>query len=110
MCCSEPGLPRIAIHAPRLPLGSSPIKVQFAGDTDMEDWMSHLTSVCCQINEVQGKPSAKSVWTTTTLGDVFLFDSFHLEAAQYDAETKTYVQEIDFSGAETPYLAHLNNG
>jgi hypothetical protein len=39
-----------------------------------------------------------------------LFDSFHLEAAQYDAETKTYVQEIDFSGAETPYLAHLNNG
>lgn len=44
MCCSEPGSPRLAIHAPRLPQGSSPIKLQFNCDSDMEDWLAHLTS------------------------------------------------------------------
>lgn len=87
MCCSEPGLlffkknkffvlisntlghPRFAIHAPRLPIGSSPLRLQFSGDSDMEDWLAHLASVCCQINEVSGKPSNSSIWTTSSLGD-----------------------------------------
>lgn len=44
VCCSEPSKPRIAVHTPKLTKGSSPLKLQFSGDTDMEDWMANLTS------------------------------------------------------------------
>jgi len=44
ICCSEPSKPRIAIHTPKLTKGSLPFKLQFSGDTDMEDWMANLTS------------------------------------------------------------------
>ncbi|XP_055626940.1 tectonin beta-propeller repeat-containing protein [Toxorhynchites rutilus septentrionalis] len=110
MCCSEPGSPRLAIHAPRLPPGSSPIKIQFSGDTDLEDWISHLTSVCCQINEVHGRPSQRSVWITSNMGDVFVFDPSNLEAVQWRGEQKVFQQKIDLSAAETPYLTSLSNG
>uniref|UniRef100_A0A1B0GNN2 Tectonin beta-propeller repeat-containing protein n=1 Tax=Phlebotomus papatasi TaxID=29031 RepID=A0A1B0GNN2_PHLPP len=110
MCQSEPGCPRLAIHAPRLPLGSALIRLQFSGDTDMEDWLSHLTSVCCQINEVHGRPSDNSVWITTNLGDVFVFDPSSLKALQFKEEKQMYVQEIDLSATETPYHVPLSNG
>lgn len=42
VCCSEPGNPRIAVHIPRL--SKKPLRLQFSGDTDMEDWMANLTS------------------------------------------------------------------
>lgn len=110
MCCSEPGSARLAIHAPRLPQGSSPIKIQFNGDTDLEDWLSHLTSVCCQINEVHGKPSPGSQWITSNNGDVFVFDPTNLEASQAKTDEGNFQQKIDVSAAETPYLTALNNG
>lgn len=110
MTCSEPGQPRIAIHAPRLPLGSSPIKLQFSGDTDLEDWLSHLTSVCCQLNDVYGKPSNNSIWATTTFGEVFVFDPTQLKESQYNTETKMYLKEADVSATETPYLVKLDCG
>lgn len=43
VCCSEPGNPRIAVHTPKLSR-SKVIRLQFAGDTEMEDWLAHLTS------------------------------------------------------------------
>lgn len=109
-CCSEPGSPRIAIHAPRLPAGSSPLKLQFSGDTEMEDWISHLTSVCCQINEVHGKPAADSIWITSNLGDVFVFDPTNLKSAQWNDENSCYTQTIDLTATETPYYNTLYNG
>lgn len=109
ICCSEPGTPRLAIHAPRLPHGSSPIKLQFNGDTDLEDWLSHLTSVCCQINEVNGRPSPNSIWVTSMLGDVFVFDPANLKSAQKITDNDLYTQTIDVSAAETPYHNTLNN-
>lgn len=110
MCYSEPGNPRLAIHAPRLPSGSSPLKLQFSGDTDMEDWLSHLTSVCCQINEVHGRPSPSSIWTTSSLGDVFVYDPSNLKAIQHQDDCNLCQQEIDVSVAETPYFNTLYNG
>nr|CAD7586073.1 unnamed protein product [Timema genevievae] len=44
VCCSEPAHPRIAIHTPKLTRGSTPLKLEFSGDLDMEDWMANLTS------------------------------------------------------------------
>lgn len=41
--CSEPGNPRIAVHTPKLNR-SKVIRLQFASDTEMEDWLAHLTS------------------------------------------------------------------
>lgn len=109
-CCSEPGSPRIAIHAPRLQSGCSPIKLQFSGDTEMEDWISHLTSVCCQINEVHGKPANDSIWVTTDLGDVFVFDPSNTKASQLSTENNLYAEKIDVSATETPYYNILSNG
>lgn len=109
MCCSEPGSPRLAIHVPRLPNGSSPIKLQFTGDTDLEDWLSHLTSVCCQMNEVHGTPQSNSIWMTTSLGDVFVYDPSNLKALQMNAD-KNFIQEIDVAAVETPYETPLHNG
>lgn len=43
VCCSEPSNPRIAVHTPKL-IRSKVIRLQFASDTDMEDWLAHLTS------------------------------------------------------------------
>uniref|UniRef100_T1GIE5 Galectin domain-containing protein n=1 Tax=Megaselia scalaris TaxID=36166 RepID=T1GIE5_MEGSC len=85
-CCSEAGSPRIALHAPKLKNGCSPIKLQFSGDSEMEDWISHFNSVCSQINAVYGKPSRNSIWTTSNLGDV------------------------EISALETPYYNNLCNG
>lgn len=110
ICCSEPGNPRIAIHAPRLPNGSSPIKIQFSGDSDMEDWLSHLSSVCCQINEVHGRPSPNSMWLTSSLGDVLVFDPSNAKTLQRSSDADLYRQEIDVSAAETPYSNTLYNG
>lgn len=79
----------------------------------MEDWLSHLTSVSCKINGVSGKPSNNSLWTTTSLGDVFVFDPENLKKVQLaEAQEKgsRYVQEYDLNLTETPYLVHLHNG
>lgn len=42
-CCSEPGNQRLAIYTPRLSR-SKILRLQFTGDTEMEDWLEHLTS------------------------------------------------------------------
>lgn len=109
MTCSELGHPRLAIHVSRLPLGFSPLKLQFSGDSDMEDWLSHLTSVTCQINEVRDRPSNDSIWITSQLGEVFVFDPTNLRIQQKN-NSNMYTKEIDVSAAETPYLAQLANG
>lgn len=72
--------------------------------------MSHLTSVCCQINEVHGRPSSNSIWTTSNLGDVFVYDPSYLKAIQHQSETNLCQQEIDVSATETPYFNTLYNG
>ncbi|KDR11313.1 tectonin beta-propeller repeat-containing protein isoform X6 [Zootermopsis nevadensis] len=108
VCCSEPSKPRIAIHTPKLTKDFSPIKLQFIGETDMEDWMANLTSVCCQMFGVHGSPSPGAIWITTGLGDVFVFDPAVLEVSQLSGEM--YTQELDVAGKETPYDAHLHNG
>lgn len=43
VCCSEPGNPRIAVYTPKLNR-SKILRLQFASDTEMEDWLAHLTS------------------------------------------------------------------
>lgn len=110
MCCSEPANPRLALYAPRLSVESSPLKLQFANDDEMEDWISHLTSVCCELNEIHGKPADDSQWITTNLGEVFTFDPSILKSAQYKDDIKLYEKEINMLGAETPYNTSLSNG
>lgn len=62
------------------------------------------------MNEVYGTPSSSTVWTTTNLGEVFVFDSQNLKELQYKKEINQYLQEIDVSAAETPYETQLSNG
>lgn len=107
MCCSEPGRPRIAIYTERL---SSLLKIQFTSDVEMEDWLSYLTFICCDLNDVSGRPSERSLWATTTLGDVFVFDPANLKAAQTNDNTKLCTKEMDILTSEAPYQAYLFNG
>lgn len=109
-CCSEPGAPRLALYAPRLSAAYSPLKIQFPTDSELEDWLSQLSFVCNQINEINGRPSNDAIWVTNALGDVFVYDSKNHQISQYDEETKLYSQEVDFSAQETPYYSKLFNG
>lgn len=110
MCCSEPGFPRIAIYTPRLSPNITPLKFQFTNDTEMEDWLSYLTSVCCELNEIQGPPCSDAKWATTNLGDVFCFDPSSHKIMQYNDDSKLNEKDIDMLGAETPYNTPLPNG
>lgn len=110
MCCSEPASPRIALYATRLSTANTPLKLQFSSDDEMEDWLSHLTSVCCELNEVYGKPSDDARWITTNLGDVFCFDPINHKSMQLNSDTKLYEKDVDMSCAETPYQTPLTNG
>ena len=110
MSCSEPGHPRLAIYCPRLPITISPLKLQFAGDTELEDWLSHLSSVTARLNNVDGCPTKDSFWITNNLGEVFVSDPQNLRESQQRAESELFTQEIDVSATETPYLIKLPNG
>ncbi|OAD62069.1 Tectonin beta-propeller repeat-containing protein [Eufriesea mexicana] len=105
VCCSEPGNPRIAIHTPRMPR-SKVLRLQFSSDTEMEDWLAHLTSVSCQMNNVYGKPGPNSIWATTALGDIYVYDPAVIEVLTNDV----YVQELDVAGKELPFECILQNG
>ncbi|XP_033340443.1 tectonin beta-propeller repeat-containing peroxin 23 isoform X2 [Megalopta genalis] len=107
VCCSEPGSPRIAIHTPRL-ARLKVLRLQFFSDTDMEDWLNHLTSVSCQMNNVYGRPGPNSIWTTTALGDVYVYDPTAAEENQLLNDG--YVQELDVAGKELPFECILQNG
>ncbi|XP_008548798.1 tectonin beta-propeller repeat-containing protein isoform X1 [Microplitis demolitor] len=107
VCCSEPGSPRLAIHTPRLPK-SKVLRLQFASDTELEDWISHITSVTCKTNNVYGRPGPNSIWSTTALGDVFVYDPVVAEANQLIDDT--YSQELDISSKELPFESILHNG
>ncbi|XP_030386254.1 tectonin beta-propeller repeat-containing protein [Scaptodrosophila lebanonensis] len=112
-CCSEPSAPRLAIHASHLPVNCSPVKLQFPSDAEMEDWLSHLSSVCSQINVLMGKPANNAIWVTSELGDVFAFDAANMRAQQMEDSSKGssgYVERMDVSTCETPYNNTLYNG
>ncbi|XP_068143293.1 tectonin beta-propeller repeat-containing protein [Drosophila tropicalis] len=113
-CCSEAGAPRLAIHAPHLPVNCTPVKLQFPSDAEMEDWLSHLSSVCSQINTLMGKPASNSIWLTSDLGDVFVFDAANMKSQQMDkhlaGDAGGYVERMDVSTCETPYYNTLYNG
>ncbi|KAK1121372.1 hypothetical protein K0M31_010666 [Melipona bicolor] len=106
ICCSEPGNPRIAIHTPRMPR-SKVLRLQFSTDTEMEDWLAHLTSVSCQMNNVYGTPGPNSIWTTTALGDVYVYDPAALEENQL--ANGGYIQELH-TGKDLPFECILQNG
>ncbi|XP_017059867.1 tectonin beta-propeller repeat-containing protein [Drosophila ficusphila] len=109
-CCSEAGAPRIAIHAPHLPVNCSPVRLQFSSDSEMEDWLSHLSSVCSQINTLVGKPASNAIWLTSELGDVFVFDAATMKAQQTTEPGEGYMEKMDVSTCETPYYNTLYNG
>ncbi|XP_012270435.1 tectonin beta-propeller repeat-containing protein [Orussus abietinus] len=107
VCCSEPGLPQLAIHTPRLRI-SKVLRLQFASTGDMEDWMANLTAVSCQLNNLLGKPGPSSIWGTTALGDVFVFDTDNADAVEVN--DGMYTQNLDVVGKELPFECILQNG
>lgn len=110
ICCSEPAHPRIALYAPRLTPNTAPIKLQFTNDSEMEEWLSHLTTVSCELENVQGKPSNDAIWITNTGGDILTYDPINQVDLQYNGESKLYEKEMDMSSNETPYCLPLPNG
>ncbi|KAJ8680209.1 hypothetical protein QAD02_015996 [Eretmocerus hayati] len=107
VCCSEPGNPRLAVHTPRLN-HSKVLRLQFSSDTELEDWIAHLTSVSCQMNGVLGQPSTNAIWATTALGDVFVYDPVITEENQFS--DGIYTQELDVIGKTLPFESILHNG
>ncbi|XP_066589836.1 tectonin beta-propeller repeat-containing protein [Prorops nasuta] len=106
VCCSEPGNPRLAVYTPRL--SSKVLRLQFATDAEMEDWLAQLTLVSCQMNNVYGRPGLNSIWATTALGDVFVFDPTITEENQFN--NGNYTIELDVAGKDLPFESILHNG
>lgn len=52
-CTSEPGSPRLSLYTP----DDAPevVHFSFSSDTEMEEWQNHLSTVCAQIQQAQGK-------------------------------------------------------
>ncbi|KAF7988805.1 hypothetical protein HCN44_007115 [Aphidius gifuensis] len=112
VCCSEPGIPRISIHTPKL----KKLKVlylQFSTDTEMEDWIGHITLVTCKINNVYGRPGKNSIWTTTSLGDIYVYDPIIDESNQLNNDN-TYTKELldinNYNNKNIPFECLLQNG
>ncbi|XP_011494826.1 PREDICTED: tectonin beta-propeller repeat-containing protein [Ceratosolen solmsi marchali] len=106
-CCSEPGNPRLAIHTPLLNKLKI-LRLQFGSDTELEDWIAHLTSVSCKINNAYGQPSSKAIWATTALGDVFVYDPMLTEESHY--LQNLYTQDLNVVGTNLPFESVLQNG
>ncbi|XP_014245754.1 tectonin beta-propeller repeat-containing protein isoform X2 [Cimex lectularius] len=107
--CSEPGCPRIAIYT----LESAekdipPLKLQFNGDVDLDDWMAYLSSIHAKLADIEGPPGASSIWATTKLGDVYVFDHSTLQRQQVTGDL--YSKELPCKGQEIPWKHLLNNG
>lgn len=62
------------------------------------------------MNDVYGTPSTNAIWTTTNLGDVFVFDPRNLKDMQYSNESNSFIQEIDVLATDTPYETPISNG
>ena len=108
LSCSEPGNPRLAIHTPRLPR-SKVLRLQFASDTEMEDWMGHITWVSCKMNNVYGRPGPNSIWATTALGEVLVYDPVIAEVNQQNL-AGLFSQELNTAGKLLPFESILQNG
>ncbi|KAL1140546.1 hypothetical protein AAG570_000476 [Ranatra chinensis] len=82
--CSEPGCPRIAVHTIDSTKNNiEPLRIHFSGDIDHDDWMASLSSVCCQMHNLEEAPGPNSIWATTKLGDVYAFDPVRLKVIAF---------------------------
>ncbi|XP_046393744.1 tectonin beta-propeller repeat-containing protein [Ischnura elegans] len=110
--------PRLAIHSTQ---ATTPLRLQFASEKDLEDWTSILTSVCCQLQGLQGPPKPGSIWAATSNGDVFVFDPSNLKLEQWEGrghgnnltgenEVGHFAMEWSFRGKQAPYTRDLPNG
>ncbi|KAK0174364.1 hypothetical protein PV327_010141 [Microctonus hyperodae] len=107
VCCSEPASPKLAIHTPTFSK-SKVLRLQFSTDTEMEDWMTHITSVTCKMNSINSYPSSNSIWATTALGDIFVYDPIISGVKQY--VEGIYTQELDVADGTLPFESILYNG
>ncbi|XP_075220650.1 tectonin beta-propeller repeat-containing peroxin 23 isoform X2 [Lycorma delicatula] len=111
MNCSEPGLPRIAVHSVlSTSTGVTPLRLYFSGDIDMDDWMGNLTAVCCQFHNLTEAPSLNSIWATTKLGDIYSFDPVTFQGNQRKGEEELYSQDLELVSRKTPLEWLLVNG
>ncbi|KMQ88829.1 tectonin beta-propeller repeat-containing [Lasius niger] len=62
----------------------------------------------CQMNNVYGRPGPNSIWSTTALGDVYVFDPAIAEECQLSEDG--YIQELDVAGKDMPFESILQNG
>ncbi|XP_014281223.1 tectonin beta-propeller repeat-containing protein [Halyomorpha halys] len=109
VCTSEPGSPRLSIHTLNSVAGSlSPLRIQFSGDLDLDDWLSHLTYVSCKVTHHEGTPSSNCIWAVTKLGDVYVFDQDPLKEQQQKGEL--FSKEIKCKGVIVPWKRVLENG
>lgn len=104
---SEPASPRICLSVPRE--NKSCIKIQFISEMEQEEWLNVLVNITSQINGVSGKPSANSVWSITSSGDVLNWDP--LPASLNCGKNGIYTKELPVLGKDITvgFSSNLNN-
>lgn len=102
-CCSEPGNARLAVHTPQIEPAF--IRLQFAAETILEEWLDQFKNACAEIHCYPENVNTRSLWATTSLGDIFVCDTLPVNGPNTLND-----HEIDLLGFKTPFTIplHLN--
>ncbi|KAF0287052.1 Tectonin beta-propeller repeat-containing protein 1 [Amphibalanus amphitrite] len=92
-----------------------PLKLWFAEEAEMEDWLDMIQTACVRLRRIEGAPSENSLWAVTDRGDIMVSDQ-RLTTAEQElaAETHSSLSQCqlvsDPAGCPTPLCRRLERG
>ncbi|XP_043220428.1 tectonin beta-propeller repeat-containing protein 1-like isoform X1 [Amphibalanus amphitrite] len=92
-----------------------PLKLWFAEEAEMEDWLDMIQTACVRLRRIEGAPSENCLWAVTDRGDIMVSDQ-RLTTAEQElaAETHSSLSQCqlvsDPAGCPTPLCRRLERG
>jgi len=112
--CTQKLVPQLYIFTAKRSRSLRPIQIKFQSEADLADWQTDLVTGMNSVRNIQGRPSAGSVYSVTNHGEVFVFDPQAAAEAGDEQDSVVghcYSQEIDVSEyTKMPMLEPLANG
>ncbi|GAB6031582.1 tectonin beta-propeller repeat containing [Chamberlinius hualienensis] len=85
-----------------------PLRLSFPCETELEDWMSLLSTTSCELRGIYGRPSEKSVWALTRRGDIFVHD-FSIDGQPFWRQVGGHLRIIETCSAEITWGLGYNH-
>ncbi len=104
----------MSIFTPAKSLLLRPLRIRFNGDLEAEAWHADVVAGMNSVRGVKGAPSAGSLFSVTSQGEVVVFDPIVAEESGLEPEVKKldgqFSQDIPVEGMDMPVVAPLENG